>query len=128
MAAVSLHVIDKQASARFEEYFGVRINPKFTWFLNSGAYVTANAAFELDDYETPNLFVSAKIRRDKIFSGGLQVGVPLVTLIGTDVYSEVLDGIRLVANAEYYRQDSNIQNFEYDNIRTQVFIVKRWNF
>lgn len=127
-ATASLHVIDKQASARFEEYFGVRINPSFTWFLDSGAYVTANVAFELDDYETPNLFVSVKTRRDKIFSGGLEIGVPLVTLMGTDDYSEALDGIRLVTNAGYYRQDSNIQNFEYDNIRAQVLIVKRWNF
>ena len=72
--------------------------------------------------------VSALTRRDDIFRYRVTYGAPLVFFLGAGTLWRPLEDITFTASAEWFRANSNIANFDYDNLRVQGLLTKTWRF
>lgn len=101
-----------------------------TWLLGKGQFVSAMGEVGVAVYDQNNPTFSSQTRRDTDGRFSLTYGVPAGTvteLAGVDAPDEVRD-IVLSVTGEYYRALSNLPNYTYANLRTQMLASKRWEF
>ncbi len=116
------------SDSEWESYVGERLNINHTWLIGGGAYLMTDLFGEYDNYDMADPITGATKRDDWIYRARMTLGVPVQTLFGADKWPAALDGLTVAAYGEYYRTDSNITNYEYDNVRAGLTISKRWEF
>lgn len=102
-----------------------------TWLLGQGQFLATQGEYGGNVYDAPNILLSAMTRHDHDMRLDLTYGLPMSTLAGTAGLGELpeqLADIVLSANAEYYHSMSNMANYSYTNIRTQILVSKHWEF
>lgn len=70
-------------------------------------------------------------RRDRSARLRLTYGVPLDTAgaaLGLGRLPDGVGDILLTASVEAYRAWSTIESYSYDNLKTQILFLKRWDF
>ncbi|MBK8161060.1 MAG: hypothetical protein IPK59_20630 [Rhodospirillaceae bacterium] len=112
----------------WESFVGERVNVNHTWLIGGGAFLLTDVFAEYDNYDMADPITGETERDDWIYRGRLTLGVPVQTLVGAKEWPTLLDGLTLSIYGEYYRADSNITNYEYDNARGGMTISKRWQF
>lgn len=100
------------------------------WLLGKGQFVSAVGEVGVAVYDQNNPTFSTQTRRDTDGRFSLTYGIPAGTVtetIGFDAPDEVRD-IVLSVTGEYYHSMSNLPNYTYANLRTQMLVSKRWEF
>ncbi|WP_374655839.1 tetratricopeptide repeat protein [Dongia sp.] len=112
----------------WESYVGERLNINHTWLIGGGAFLMTDLFGEYDNYDMADPITGETGRDDWIYRARMTLGVPVQTLLGAEEWPTALDGLTVSVYGEYYRADSNITNYEYDNARGGLTISKRWEF
>jgi hypothetical protein len=115
------------AETEFESFDGDRVNLDHIWLIGSGIFLVTNASVEWDRYDELDPVFVGDDREDVIYRARLTLGVPVATMIGEE-QTGFLDGLLLSTYGEYYRQDSNQELYEFENIRGGIAVSKRFQF
>lgn len=127
----------KHARRDFYEYLSGKAALSHTFLLGGGHYLLSNLSLEKRLYGGPDIAVSAELRKDQITTGRLTYGMPVSTVIGDllfpeaphdKVISTLFGGWTLNLSGEVTVQKSTIATYEYDNIRGQALLSKRFEF
>lgn len=116
-----------EAEVDFESFDGDRLNIDHVWLLGQGIFLVTNASAEWDRYDALDPLYLGNDREDVIYRGRLTLGVPVATMIGEE-QTGFLDGLLLTTYGEYYRQDSNHDIYEFENVRAGFSVSKRFQF
>jgi hypothetical protein len=119
---------DFNSDQAWESYNGERLNINHTWLIGGGAFLLTDLFGEYQNYDAADPITGADERHDWIYRARVTLGVPVQTLFGADEWPAALNGLTVSAYGEYYRADSNITNYDYDNARGGLTISKRWEF
>jgi hypothetical protein len=112
----------------WESYEGPAIGLNHTWLLGEGAFLMSDLSGEYQDYDIADPVTGALERQDWIYRGRVTLGVPVQTLLMAEEWPTMLGGLTMSVYGEYYRADSNITNYDYDNVRAGATLSKRWEF
>lgn len=128
---VSFNFIGKDGKVDFEDYYGFRLNASLTVGLFEGHFAQLTITAGRRDYDGPEAFVSPGLARtDQYGRARLTYGLPLSYLIGAlgGGAPDYLAGINVLPAVEYYKQSSNLPNFDYDNIKVSLMLSKKFDF
>ncbi|WP_374377515.1 hypothetical protein [Dongia sp.] len=112
----------------WESYVGERLNLNHTWLIGGGAFLMTDLFGEYDNYDMADPITGETDRDDWVYRARMTLGVPVQLLVGAEEWPSALNGLTLSVYGEYFRTDSNITNYEYDNVRGGLTISKRWEF
>lgn len=112
----------------WESYEGPVIGLNHTWLIGEGAFLMTDLGAEYQDYRMADPVTGALERHDWIYRARMTLGVPVETLVMASEWPTYLDGLTMSIYGEYYRADSNITNYDYDNVRAGATLSKRWEF
>lgn len=129
-SAVNYVHIVKAARAEFEAYHADELTLSHTWLLGQGQFVVGSFSFTDTRYEQADAFVSARTRHDRFYRLRAIYGTPVGTITraaGLELPAAVGD-VTLSLLFEATRSDSNIPNYEYDNLRTQLLLTNRFDW
>jgi len=115
------------ATVDFESFDGDRLNVDHVWLIGRGIFLATNASVEWDRYDELDPLFVGDDREDVIYRARMTLGVPVATMIGEE-QTGFLDGLLLSTYGEYYRQDSNSDLNDFENIRAGAALSKRFQF
>jgi hypothetical protein len=115
------------ATVDFESFDGDRLNVDHVWLIGKGIFLVTNASVEWDRYDALDPIFVGDDREDVIYRARMTLGVPIATIIGEE-QTGFLDGLLLSTYGEYYRQDSNSDLNEFENVRAGIALSKRFQF
>jgi hypothetical protein len=115
------------ANAEFESFDGDRLNVDHVWLIGKGIFLATNASVEWDRYDEIDPLFVGDDREDVIYRARMTLGVPVATIFGEE-QTGFLDGLLMSTYGEYYRQDSNSDLNEFENVRAGAAISKRFQF
>ena len=115
------------ANAEFESFDGDRLNVDHVWLIGKGIFLATNASVEWDRYDEIDPLFVGDDREDVIYRARMTLGVPVATIFGEE-QTGFLDGLLMSTYGEYYRQDSNSDLNEFENVRAGVAVSKRFQF
>jgi len=124
-------VTRKDAREDFEEYDGMRLEATLTTLLFGDHFLQTGLMLGYRSYDDPDTFLSSRTRRDEFALARLAYGLPLSSVVRrvTGAPSDkLLEDVLVVPSIELYRQNSNITNFDYDNVRLMLSLTKRFDF
>lgn len=119
---------DKRAKARFFSYYRDQVRIEHTWLLGGGQFLLNLFSYQRDRYRKSDQAVSASKRRDDIFRYRLTYGAPLGFFLGSGTLLRGLEDITLSATGEWLRSHSNLDNFDFKNLKAQGLLTKTWQF
>lgn len=116
----------KDAKEAWREYDRLEFGLRHLWLLNRGRYLSNTVSYGHDLYEAANPRVSGSRRQDDELVYRFTISSPLSSLIRG--LPRTIGDIRISGSAEYQRTDSNIQNFEFENVTGEILFSKRLSF
>ena len=123
---------DKRAKGsggiEFFSYDRDRVRLEHAWLLGEGQFLLNLLSYQLDRYDEPDATISARTRRDDIFRYRVTYGAPLGFFFGAGTLWREIEDITFTASGEWFRANSNIANFDYDNLKVQGLLTKTWRF
>lgn len=123
---------DKDAKEDYHDYESHKLRASYTWIFANRSFAVASGSVEFLDFDEVDPFVSPTISREDVDSRlRLTYGIPVSTIAETFATSDspgYLRNLVLSASGEYFRSDSNITNFDYENWRGSFLVTKRFNF
>lgn len=123
----------KNARESYVAYYGNALSGNLTYLMDGGSFFLFTAMGERDQYDDPDLFVSARTRQDTIMRYRGTYGAPLgyfaqlVTGEKEALPSYVAD-ITFTGALEWLDSASNLPNYDYSNLKAQFLMTKRWEF
>jgi len=124
-------LLDKNARSGSFSYDGVELHMRDLFLLGRGQYVTAEAWYWRIGYDRPDPAVLPGVtRQDDRYRARLAYGLPIATIaeaLGGRV-PDALGQVNFQVGGEYYRQQSNISNYDGDNWSGDVLLTKRFAF
>lgn len=125
---ISLQFLTKSAEVDWQEYDGIGFELSHTYLHKRGITIRNKFAYAHEEYDAFNPRVSFTTRDDD----DLYYQLSASSLLGRLFRSQQLPGwladIRANASFKYTKEYSNIQNFEYDNARFDLFFTRNFNF
>ena len=95
-------------------------------------FVILDARVEWQNYDGPDPFISGETRKDVDYGIALTYGMPVSALaffsLDQDPMPQAVRDIVLTFTGGYFKSDSNVPNFDYENWRGQMLITKRFDF
>ena len=125
---VEVQYIDKRADEDWREYDGVELSVPHSWLPGRGVLVRNQLAYERDVYGAPNPRVSTRRRNDDQWLYRFTVSLPVSSLLPGIAMPRALRSVRVSGSAQYTSTESNVQNFDHDNVRGELFLSKRFDF
>ncbi|TDQ84025.1 hypothetical protein A8950_0571 [Dongia mobilis] len=116
------------ADVEWESYQGPQLGLNHTWLLGDGAFLMTGLSGEYQDYDMADPVTGLASRHDWVYRARTTLGVPVQTLFMAEEWPAALAGLTMSIYGEYYRADSNITNYDYDNVRAGATLSKRWEF
>lgn len=133
-------VTRKDAKVDFQAYHSYMGRIGHRWALNNGQYLLSNLNYGRRNYDGSDAFVTGDAGRDreeKPLSVNTNYIVPVAyALSKTDWMIEdikayqhpVFQNMNMSFMAEYFNQNSDISNYDYENIKGQFLVTKRIEF
>jgi tetratricopeptide (TPR) repeat protein len=123
---------DKSADVGFHSYESHKFRASYTWVFPNRMFALASGSVEFLDFDEVDPFISpTTTRKDTDSRVRLTYGLPaslIATTFGTPREPEFLRDLVLSVSGEYFRSDSNITNFDYENWRASALVTKRFEF
>jgi hypothetical protein len=123
--------MDKAAEVEQYAYDGLELEARAQYLLPKGQFVAGRVIYANFQFDAPDPVYSPTItREDDYLAAKATYGVPLGTLAGwAGVDLQPFVGrVVFQPSVEYVLQDSNIPNFEYENIGGEILLVQRFAF
>lgn len=121
---VSFSVLHRKKLARSDAEWGYRreeAGVEWLHLLGKGRFTVVSVTGDLDRYRSPDPLVLPDVtRHDDILTGQVLYGQPLTAL-----WSKLRDFTGSVGY-EYYRQKSNVMNYDYSNHKGTLLITYKW--
>jgi len=131
----------KAAEKRYLAHHTVSAGLDHSWLLGDGAFLQNHVGYAVRLYRVPDPAVTGNFpqrRREHPLRLRVTYGAPagmLLNRLGYHLEAEApnavrdfLDDVTVSVSAEYLKQQSNIRNFEYENMRGQFLMTKRIEF
>jgi Flp pilus assembly protein TadD len=122
----------KDARKSYVAYYGDALSGNLTYLMDGGQFLLFTAMGERDQYDDPDLFVSARTRQDTIMRFRGTYGAPLGFFAGLVAGPEALPSyiadITFTGALEWLDSASNLPNYDYSNLKAQFLLTKRWEF
>lgn len=123
--------LHKEADVPWQTYDGPELYVRDRHLLGKGQYLLGEFWYWHFDYDAPDPAVNPGMtREDDRYKLRAAYGVPLGTAFGAvnlDLPDEI-GRIMFEVSGSYFRRDSNIPNFETDNISGDVKLSRNFNF
>ena len=123
---------NKEANTDYEAYDSHLISGRLTWVMPRQMFVILDASIEWQKYDGPDPFISAETREDTDYGLSLTYGMPMSALalfrLDQDPMPQAVRDIVLSLSGGYFKSDSNVPNFDYENWRAQMLLTKRFDF
>ena len=113
----------KRAHRHYNSFDRAEFGLKHSWLLGSGMFLLSSAYIGRDGYRQADTAIGPRKRADDTFRGGALFGVPVSALHRRLAR---LDDLALTLNYEYFRSDSNITNYTYDNHKAVLMLTYKW--
>ncbi|WP_034492647.1 porin family protein [Afifella pfennigii] len=130
-SSLAAYFLNKNAASASFSYRGLELHGRQVVLLGSGQYVLAEGQYWRVDYERPDPAVLPGVtRKDDRFRARLAYGLPLETAFGAVGVElpQPIGEMNFQLGGEYYRQNSNIANYDGDNWSGDVLVTKRFAF
>ena len=98
------------------------------WLPGRSVYVRNRFAVGNEHYDAANPRVSSTIREDANYLYQFSISSELAGIFGHRTLPGWLSDMRVTGAASYRRTDSNVRNFEYDNVSGELLFNKRFDF
>ena len=122
----------KNARQSYVAYSGHALQGSLTYLMDGGQFFLFTASGERDNYDDPDLFVSARTRQDTIFRLRGTYGAPLGffagLVAGPEALPDFISDITFTGTLERLDSASNLPNYDYSNVKAQFLLTKRWEF
>ena len=122
----------KVANQAFNSYLGHEISVKAAYTLPNRARLSASGGVAWDTYQAADPFIASnQIREDTDYRLKVQYALPVNVIaksIGVSTDSWVTDNLSLAVSGSYVEEQSNIRNFDYNNVRTTTLLTKKFSF
>ncbi len=110
-------------------YDGPELRLRHTWLLGSGRFLMTQVLAGRDSYWRADRRISTKRRRRDVRArANVVIGVPLESLMPWRRAAEIASGTVLTVGADYYRVESNLTNYTYDDTKVSLAISRQWSF
>lgn len=110
-------------------YDGPELHLRHTWLLGAGRFLVSHVMAGRDSYWRVDRRISTKRRRRDVRArAGVLFGVPVAGLLPDGRVSEALSGLVASLGADYYRVESNLTNYTYDDVKVSLVFSQRWSF
>lgn len=123
---------NKEANTDYEAYDSHLISGRLTWVMPRQMFVMLDGSVEWQKYDGPDPFISAETREDTDYGLSLTYGMPMSALalfrLDQDPMPQAVRDIVLSLSGGYFKSDSNVPNFDYENWRAQMLLTKRFDF
>lgn len=128
------------AKVNYQEYDFWNAELGHFWDLDKGKYLRTTIAYGQREYDASDPLVtgnSSRKREDKPLRFNMTYNVPVANILDASGLSfsdkkaadiPFFDKLDISFSGEYLHQDANITNYEYDNVRGQILITKRYEF
>lgn len=116
------------ADVDWESFEGPMVGLNHTWLMGGGAFMMTDLSGEYQDYDLADPITGLTDRHDWVYRARATLGIPVQTLLMADEWPDALGGLTVSIYGEYYRANSNITNYDYDNVRAGATLSKRWEF
>lgn len=122
----------KNARRSYVAYSGHALQGNLTYLMDGGQFFLFQASGERDNYDDADQLVSARTRQDTLFRLRATYGAPLgffAGLAGAQEYlPDYISDITFTGTLERLDSASNLQNYDYSNVKAQFLLTKRWEF
>lgn len=131
---------NKDARVDFQTYDYYFANLNHIWALNYGQFISTTVSYGEREYDASDAFVTGDStikREEEPFTLKSMYSVPVAYLVsktnweinGREAYKNmVFDKMNLSVGAEYFNQNSNISNYDYENVKARFLLTKRIEF
>ncbi|MEQ8603865.1 MAG: tetratricopeptide repeat protein [Marivibrio sp.] len=139
---ISAATRSKDAAVRAESSRALSVELAHTWLLGEGAFLQSTGSWAMRQYRAPDADVvgtqAPQRRREQ--PGRLRVtyGAPVGLLMdrlgyeaqgpATEAVRAFAESVTMTASVEYLKQQSNIRNYEYENIQGRVLFTRLYEF
>ena len=120
--------IHKHGDQEFYSYVGPQAYLSGSYLLGRGQFLLSTFTYEYNGYDGADPIVSRDKRRDSIYIGGLTYGVPMGVVLPFLASSRALRDTLFTANVTYVNEDSNLDNYSYDDWRFSILWTKNFEF
>ncbi len=117
----------KDAEEQWEAYTSNGIRGRISYTLPINGFVALDALLDRRRYDENAPFTSPSARRDWFTRLQISFGVPLKDLLSTRNLPETLANTVFLFAGTYVRQDSNLLQYDYDNVRLGMYLTTRWD-
>ncbi|MFA6316694.1 MAG: tetratricopeptide repeat protein [Elusimicrobiota bacterium] len=110
------------ADARYEYNAFNRhsLSASVSYLLGKGMFLLVGGVMDIDSYDKPETAVCEKVRQDVTFRPRLTFGAPLGFI------HPWFKAFTFTQSYEYYRAESNITNYAYDNNKLSSLVTYKW--
>lgn len=111
----------KHAASHFNQFGRDGIIADDIWLLGKGTFLLSNVTFNYDQYDQPDLALSARYRRDTTVRASATYGLPLT------LAHPALKDLVLTFTYEYYHALSSVENFAYSNNKIGTLLTYKFD-
>ena len=125
--------IYKEGRVNFQSYNNWNATVAHLWSLGGNQFLSSELSYGYRGYKGSDSFVTGNGDRDRDerplrFRTTYTMPVARVIDFGDISKSSLFNNFNLSVTGEYTYQNSNISNYDYDNLRGQVLLTKRYEF
>ena len=119
---------EKLGSVDYYKYSYDQLYLTHLWSFSNGMFVASSIKGGSKRYEGPDTLVSSKTRDDTNIRLRSTFGTPINSVLPDLLSFEIFDPFQVLFSAEYYKSESNLTNYTYDNLRGQALLNMRLDF
>jgi hypothetical protein len=109
-------------------YDGPELRLRHTWLLGGGRFLVSQLSAARDGYWRADRRISTKRRRRDVRSrAGVIYGMPLTSLLPEGRVASALAGLVVSIGADYERVESNLPNYEFDDVKVSLVFSRQWS-
>ena len=123
-AGAGLTYTAKLAAKDYDAYGGLALNLRHQWLLGRGFFLMSSLCLGNDVYREADAAISRRVRKDATLRAGTTLGAPAQGLFGGP---DLLKDLTLTLSLEYFRANSTVLNYTYENFKAALLLGYRWD-
>jgi tetratricopeptide (TPR) repeat protein len=114
-------IVDKDARELYNAYLRHSLMGNHQWLLGKGRFMLTTLTINSDQYEAPETIIANQHRRDTSARINLTYGMPLGGL------QSMLRDLIWTVGYDYYKNSSNITNYDFTNHKFNMMFTYKWD-
>lgn len=122
-----VHFLDKMAKDDGWAYRGAGLEAGYTWLMGRGRFLRLSQFYEHDSYRgTRPQVIRTRQRDDDVLRTRLTLASPIAAMVPWVAEGSFVGDLLTSLTTEYYRAESDITNYEFDDWKVALLFTKRW--